>query len=186
MAKNETAGFSSAFDGLLEQSRRGWDTLIPGGLREPSSPPARESAQTAQAAPLGLPPGSLPDVLLSSGEHASARRVWDPAKSEVAAALFTRFGSGWRIEVAEKRKEGDEFVVRVTLTVPEKGIAIGRLGRGRIPAAGAGPLVQGSAGGISFSIAAKPGREEANPQPAEDRGYRRAIENGLARCVESL
>jgi hypothetical protein len=186
MAKNQTSEFSSAFDDLLEQSRRGWETLIPRVVREFSPSPAGESAQPAQPVRLGIPSASIPDVLVSSGEHASARSVWDPAKSEAAMALFKRFGSGWRIEVAEKRREGDEFVVRVTLTVPDKGIAIGRLGRGRIPAGGTGAVVQGSAGGVSFSIAPKPGAADGSPRPSEDRGYRRAIENGLARCVESL
>ena len=185
MAKNGNSEFSSAFDSLLEQSRRGWDSLVPApGGKVPSAPPARISRPPAST--LSGPASAAPhDVLVQAGESASVRRVWDPAKSEAAAALFKRFGSGWRIQVQDRRREGDEFATRVTLTVPGESITKSHLGRGKIPAPSGGGPIQGSVGGISFAIAGTSAGDTTTQSP-DERGFRRAIEDGLAHCVASL
>ena len=200
MAKDTTSSHSSAFDGLLEKSRQEWTTLasgvgVVGGRSSPaasgpaaSAPPSRPVAPAARpvapAAPqaAGAASGSG-SVLRPSGEYVSAARVWSPSKSEAAAYLFIRFGSEWQIEVAERRREGDEIVVLVKLTVAGKNLVKSQFGRGKIPSASEGNAIRGSAGGVAFSLGAE---SEAPTQPPEDRGYRRAIENGLAKCVELL
>lgn len=196
MAKNDLSGFSSAFDDLLERSRREWDALSPGGAgMKGSAPPSPQAGPGAPAAAARAPSaagGSLGaaahrEVLRRSGEYASAARVWDPARSEAAAFLFNRFGTEWQVEVAERRRDGDEFVALVKLTIPAKNLVKSQFGRGRIPGARSERPIQGSAGGIGFSIGEPSGGEQAAPpQPPEDRGYRRAIEDGLAKCVELL
>jgi len=189
MAKDAFSGLSSAFDELLAKSRREWDALAPAaGLAAPRTVPAPggDSPLVPDAARnVGIPSHGAKDgaVLRRTGEYASAVRVWDLLKSEAAAFLFNRFGAEWQVEVAERRRDGDEFVVLVKLTVPGKNLIKSQFGRGRIPAAAPEPSIKGSAGGVEFSLGEAAGRPAQSP---EERGYRRAIEDGLAKCVELL
>lgn len=183
---------SSAFDALLEKSRKEWDALAPaaGLSTRPATTaaagsPARQTETPYTVRPAGAAPAAAGrgEVLRRTGEYASASRVWDPTRSEAAAFLFNRFGADWQVEVAERRRDGGEFVALVKLTVPSKNLVKSQFGRGKIPAPAGESPIQGSAGGVSFSLGPEGG---GSTQPPEDRGYRRAIEDGLAKCVELL
>jgi hypothetical protein len=194
MAKDSSSEFSSVFDDLLDRSRREWEALSSrtpaasaGARLEPSFAPASTRAIPERPAVIAsssaTPRAGAAEVLRRSGEYDSAVKVWNPAKSEAAGYLFNRFGSSWQMEVAERRRDGDEFVVLIKLAIPEKNLVKSQFGRGRIPSASGEGGLRGSAGGLAFSLG---GETPAPTQPPEDRGYRRAIEDGLAKCVELL
>src|SRR3972149_4375943 len=108
MANDVFSGVSSAFDDLREKSRKEWDALAPasgltlprptpqpaGGSSRPSVPPAAVAGAAGAAGPATA--AGRGEVLRRTGEHASAARVWDAARSEAAAFLFNRFGPEWQ------------------------------------------------------------------------------------------
>ena len=122
--------------------------------------------------------------LLAEGEYHSAAQVWQPAKSETARLLDSRYGAGWNFAVLERERQGNEILVKGRLTIPGKGIGKTQFGVGAIPGEAGAASVAGSAGGISFALGAGPGA--GGGQNPEQRGYRRAIEDALAKCAALL
>ena len=190
---SSTGGLTSAFDDMLRENRSRldgqWDETLQGaGLpstgRDPAPLPAA-GHPPPRAEPTGRLTGAGPRTpLRRSGDYVSAARVWDAAKSESAAVLNERYSDAWEFEVASHSREGDEFVVLGKLSLPSRNLVKSNFGRGHIPGT-ASDTTAASAGGIAFRF----GEGEAaagGSQSAEDRGYRRAIENALARCLALL
>lgn len=96
-----SGGFASAFDKLLEQNRQQFDRILHGPAGS-----SRSGAATPAAG--GLPPRRRFGPL-------------DPESSPAMRALDDRFGTdGWRYEVSERRRVGDEMIVLCRLTLPAR------------------------------------------------------------------
>ena len=151
MADKPGSGLASAFDTMLSQNRGRFDTML--NRRPESTPPP--------APPAGL-----------SGPS--------PEPSESMRFLNDRYGGGWRHEVVERRREGDEVIVLCRLTVDESDLSKTQFGSARIGDRDAKPIIKGQAGGIAFALGSGPGR---GPKDTEDAAFRRALDDALAKCV---
>jgi hypothetical protein len=187
MAKDRRAGFSSPFDEMLERNRKEFEKLAGGARprrpreprleREPQPPPAptpragaaapRPAAAAPRPAPIAPPP---PAIALSP---------------EIERRLDERLGKGWSYEVTERRREGDEIIVRCKLTIPERNLSKTQFGRARVAPAGAEGALKGSADGLAFSIETN-GAPLSGVGASEDEAFRQAIESALAKCAELL
>jgi len=103
--------------------------------------------------------------------------------SENVRFLNDRYGRDWRHEIIERRREGDEVIVLCRLTIDELDMSKTQFGSARIGEASAKPVIKGSAGSIAFTIGTEQtGREK----DTEEAAFRRALEDGLAKCVALL
>ena len=176
MSSNRLSGFSSAFDDLLERSRRELDALSGGSgspalsptPRSPSSPPA---AATASVAP-------------SAGTPAPA----SPSRSPAERALDEKLGPGWRYEILDRTLEGSELVVRCRVTAPSRGVS--RTWHGSAPLSGTGHVgtsgMSGTSGSVRFTLGTGTGAERYDPIRAERQAESQAIESALAACARLL
>jgi hypothetical protein len=106
---------------------------------------------------------------------ASAAIPPPPPASEAVRRINDRFGDRWRHDVVERRREGDEAIVLVRLTLPDRGVVKTGFGHARI-----GGAVAGASGSLRFTLGSGPtGEDEAD-------AYRRATEAALAKCLELL
>jgi len=115
---------------------------------------------------------------------APARPADTPSDAtESVRFLNDRYGRGWRHEVIERRREGDEVIVLCRLTVDELDMSKTQFGSAKIGEANAKPITTGSAGGIAFTLGSEQtGREK----DTEEAAFRRALDDGLAKCVVLL
>ena len=180
MPSNRLTGFSSAFDELLERSRRELDALSGAGLSAPalsSTPrtPSRPSAETSGAA-----------------QRVSTRAPAAPpaSRSPAERTLDEKLGDGWRYDILDRTSEGGELVVRCRVTAPERGVS--RTWHGSAPIHGAGrggaSGLSGTAGSVRFTLGAGAGGGAATHDPigAEREAERQAIESALAACARLL
>ena len=174
MPSDRLSGFSSAFDELLERSRRELDALS-GGSNAPAF--ATEPATTVRP---------------STGSPAAARTepVPDPSpstRSPAERALDEKLGTDWRYEVLDRTRDGDELIVRCRVRSSARGLS--RTWYGSAPMAGAGRSASGmtgSAGNVSFTLGGGPGKGAENPAQAERDAERRAVESALGACARLL
>jgi hypothetical protein len=118
-------------------------------------------------------PGSTPAAPASTPQEAS----------ESVRFLNDRYGRGWHHEVIERRREGDEVIVLCRLTVDELDMSKTQFGSAKIGEANTKPITAGSAGGIAFTL----GSEQAGREKdTEEAAFRRALDDGLAKCVALL
>lgn len=161
MSSQRRSGLTSAFDDMLEANRKRFDDLhdgapSPAAAAPPPTPPAPRAAPTAG---FGVP-------------------------SDAVRFLNDRYGHGWRHDVGERRREGDEVIVLCTLRIEETGTTKSQFGRARVGAPAGGQAITGSAGGVSFSLGATNG-PAAGTDP-EEAAYKRAVEAALAKCAAML
>ena len=141
-------GFASAFDALLERNRQQLDEL----MVAPSPRPAPGAGGRPAAA----------SATRAGGAVASRPRLGplDPAESPGMRALDERFGAdGWRYEVAERRRDGDELIVLCRLSLPASRITKAQFGVARVDGRG---IV------------------------AEEAAVREAVETALTNCIKLL
>ena len=164
MAASRLSGFASAFDDMLERSRREMDALS-GGSRGDRPQRSGEAPSRSIPRPDRVSPSALPRT---PGER----------------ALDEKLGPGWRHEVVERVREGDEMVVRCRIQAPERGIT--RTVYGSASLSGSTPRVSGTAGGVSFRLGG--GAPPAGPSTtgAEQDAERRAVEAAFAACARLL
>ena len=115
MATDDGRRFASAFDDMLESSRQQFDALLSGAG---ASPPVRPAAT---------------DLTPRLGAAASvdiALQLFN--QSPAAVALTRRFGDGWRCEVVEHEREGDEVIALCKLHAPTQGIVRSQFGVARL------------------------------------------------------
>ena len=208
MPADRLSGFSSAFDEMLERSRRELDALSGGSdapalsptprtpPRMPSRTPPRTSLQTPSRTfpePLGGRPFA-PDRNVSAGGASAS----SPAASRTPAerALDEKLGTDWRYEVLERTREGGEVIVRCRVTAPSRGIS--RTWFGSAPVAGRGHRasslrhgasgMKGRAGNVSFTLGAgaDTGSGTSDPARSEREAERQAVESALAACARLL
>ena len=183
MPSDRLTGFSSAFDELLERSRRELDALSGGSGAPALSPTSRTSP-------------SSPHVRRRDGarRHEASRperRHLRPRKrSPAERALDDKLGPGWRYEVLDRTREDNELVVRCRVTAPTRGVS--RTWHGSAPLSGTGrggaSGVAGTAGNVRFSLGARDQcvRSLATPSGTEREAERQAIESALAACARLL
>ena len=94
--------------------------------------------------------------------------------------LQDRYGGGWRHDVIERRREGDEVIVLCRLTVDELAMSKSQFGSARIGDRDAKPVIKGQAGGIAFALGSGPGQ---GAKDTEDAAFNRAVDDALAKCV---
>jgi hypothetical protein len=158
MASTPRSG-SSAFDEMMAKTKKELDGLFRG--RQPRDAwLARTSAATAAAPAASVTSAPRSDRL-------------DP-QSPAVRLLNERFGSNWRYEIAEERRDGDEAIVLCRLMPGRKGAVRLQSGRAKIAA---GPLT-GASAGVPFKL------HSDAPARDEREAFRRATEAALMKCAE--
>ena len=199
MPADRLSGFSSAFDEMLERSRRELDALSAGSDAPALSKPSRTPPRTSLRTPSRTFPessggrSSAPDWNLSAGILASSPAA---SRSPAERALDEKLGADWRYEVLERTREGGEVIVRCRVTAPSRGIS--RTWFGSAPVSGAGHRasslgrdasgMKGRAGNVSFTLGAgaRTGSGTSDPARSEREAERQAVEAALAACARLL
>ena len=185
MPSNRLTGFSSAFDELLERSRRELDALSGAGSGAPALSPTPRPSSSFSA-------GSSAAAARSGAQDVSTRAPAAPpaSRSPAERALDEKLGAGWRYDVLDRTREGGELVVRCRVTAPARGVS--RTWHGSAPISGAGrggaSGLSGTAGSVRFTLGAGAGGGAATHDPirAEREAERQAIESALAACARLL
>lgn len=186
MPSDRLTSFSSAFDELLERSRRELDALSGGsGAAQALSPTFRTSTSSSAAA--------VPAATRGVARGASVRGPASPPVSPSPAerALDEKLGAGWRYEVLDRTREGGELVVRCRVTAPARGVS--RTWHGSAPLSGgpggsASGRMTGTAGNVRFSLGASAAASARSHDPIriEREAEQKAIESALAACARLL
>ena len=210
MPSDRLTGFSSAFDEMLERSRRELDALSGGSDAPALSPVSRTASQASSRTSLQTPPrtssepaGSRPSAARPSttardGSGRSARMATTAPRSPAERALDEKLGADWRYEVLERTREGGDVIVRCRVTAPSRGIS--RTWYGSAPVSGAGrgasnlgrdvSGTKGRAGNVSFTLGSGTGTGAGvganNPARSEREAERQAVEAALATCARLL
>ena len=179
MPSDRLTGFSSAFDELLERSRRELDALS-GGSGAPALSPTSPS-------PSG--PTATATRSVAPGVPAAAAGSTPKPRSPAERVLDRKLGPDWRCEVLDRTREGGELVVRCRVTAPARGVS--RTWHGSAPLSGArrgGGVsgTSGTAGSVRFTLGTDAGAERHDPVRAEREAERQAIESALAACARLL
>ncbi len=166
MAADRKSGFAQPFDAMLDDNRRAFEALYAGtDSSKPKSQPVTPRIPAAKPSSPGRPA---------------------PADASTAAAvrfLDDRYGDGWRYEIAERRRDGDEIIVLCKLIIGDRETAKSQFGRARI---GGEPAISGSADGVRFAIGPEPARGSTDAGDPEEAAFRRAVDGALAKCVDML
>ena len=183
MPSDRLSGFSSAFDELLERSRRELDALSGGGSGSPALSPTSPTSSSSPPRPSAV------------ARSASAPSIRPPAPASASRtpaerALDEKLGADWRYEVLDRTREGGELVVRCRVTAPARGLS--RTWYGSAPMSGAGGSaasgMTGTAGNVRFALGAgaSAGAQTIDPIRAEREAERQAVESALAACARLL
>ena len=182
MPSDRLTGFSSAFDDLLERSRRELDALSSGSGASALPPIPR----TSSTSPSGSPAAATRSVTRGATARAPASPTAERSSAE--RALDEKLGPDWRYEVLDRTREGGEMVVRCRVTAPARGVT--RTWHGSAPLSGArrgdASGMTGTAGHVRFSLGGSAGVPTDDPIRAEREAERQAIESALAACARLL
>ena len=132
MANERRDRLSSGFDDMLDRNRQALDALY-GGRTAPERAPR--------------------DRQPSAPEPAT------PASSDPKRFLDDRYGNGWAYEITERRRDGDEVIVLLKLTVADQNISKSQFGSARIGGAGNGAA--GTVDGVAFTLSPGPARADS-------------------------
>ena len=180
MPSDRLTGFSSAFDELLEQSRRELDALSGGSGAPTLSPTPRTTPR---------PSADSPSAARSASVQASTPTSPE-SRSPAERALDGKLGADWRYEVLDRTREGGEFVVRCRVTAPGRGISRTWIGTASLSGARGGGAsgAKGTAGNVSFTLGsgASSGAGTTDALRAEREAERKAVESALAACARLL
>lgn len=162
MADTRRPELSSVFDDMLAQSRKQFDDLYRsqrrGGERTPSAAPSAASDRETSAR------AAKPSALLDASSSPAVRRMNE------------RFGSDWRYEITEQRREAGEAIVLCKLTFGKDRAVRTQFGRAALSS---GP-VTGASDGVRFRLGT--GGSAADERDA----FRRAAEAALLNCIELI
>ena len=199
MPSDRLTGFSSAFDEMLERSRRELDALSGGSDAPALSPTPRTTSRASSRTSLPTPPrtssepaggrSSAADRNVSAGGASASSPA--ASRSPAERALDEKLGADWRYEVLERTREGGELVVRCRVTAPGRGVSRTWFGSAPVSGAGRGASVMGGkAGNVSFTLGARVGTGAGvganNPARNEREAERQAVESALAACARLL
>ena len=192
MASRQRSGLSSPFDEMMEKTRKQFDDLSGG-----TAPrwPGKSGAAPQEAAPREAeryaPRTAEPAPAPSPQQAAAPQRPgpaagFDAGSMDPAKFLDERFGGGWRHEIPDRRRDGDDVVVRCRLSIDGEDPPQAQMGRARTYAAGPAAEIAGSADGVAFSFRAGSAPSGNGAAEAEEAAYREAERAALARCVALL
>ena len=178
MGSDRRPDLVSPFDDMLEENRRQFEDLS-NGMRSRTAP------GTASEVPAVLPAPATSTPARPATRARDSLPAPRPASSDAVRFLNDRYGDGWRYEITDRRREGDEVVVLCKLVIEDQHITKSQFGTSRIDQVGDGEDVKGSAGGIVFSVqsAKPPAAPSGNPV---DQAFRRAEAAALANCAALL
>ncbi len=174
MAGKRGSDFTSPFDDMLEHNRRQFEELYKGPAESRAPNPAPAPAPGARANPAPPTPSPAP-------APTPPVRDFDPASDDPVRFLDHRYGAGWSYEVTERRREGDQMVVRCRLSIPDHDLSKAEVGRAPIDRPEAAPEIAGSADGVGFSFRPADGADDP-----EEAAYEQALANALAKCAALL
>ena len=189
MPSDRLTGFSSAFDELLERSRRELDALS-GGSGAPVLSPTAGTSPSSSFTPAGAMARGVTQGALARAQTSLPTERSTTERSPAERALDEKLGPGWRYEVLDRIREGGELVVRCRVTASARGVS--RTWHGSAPLSGARGGVAsgmtGTAGNVRFSLGAGASASALghDPIPAEREAERQAIESALAACARLL
>ncbi len=182
MAPKRRSGLSSPFDDMLEENRRELEELYgsSGRAHRPrpdrrSLPPLERDPEPNPSVPQATPTGveAPPEVLLVEA-------------AETLRFLKDRYQDGWRYEVRERRRDGDEVIVLCRLAIDAQNISKAQFGSARLGPSEASRNVSGSADGVAFTVRYDNGGGNSLGADAEEDAYRRAVADALAKCAALL
>ena len=178
MPSDRLTGFSSAFDELLERSRRELDALSSGSGAPALSPTPRTTSRPSAESPPAARGASIRTSAPASPE----------SRSPAERALDGKLGADWRYEVLDRTREGGEFVVRCRVTAPGRGISRTWFGSAPLSGAGRGGTsgTRGTAGNVSFTLGGGRDAGVDNRLQAEREVERMAVESALSACARLL
>ena len=171
MASEPRSSLSSAFDDMLEKNWRELDDMY----AAPSSGGKRDTYRRSEAHAPTFPSSDFSMPAADSGAS---------SQPSIVNQLNERFGGTWRYDVTERHRDGEEVVVLCKLSLPDQRVTKAQFGIARIGEAGAGSNVQGSTGGVSFSLGTS--GSAALTGDTENAAYDRAIEDALGKCAAML
>jgi hypothetical protein len=161
MADTPHPELSSAFDDMLAQTKKRFDDLYRGGQPRAGEPVARAKSFVGHEVTARAP-------------RAAAVRIEPDSPS--AHWLNERFGSDWRYEITEQKRDGDEAIVLCRLTFSTDNAVRTQFGRARI----SGDPVAAASGGVRFKIGGSGGAQDVGD------AFRRAAEAALANCIDLI
>ena len=178
MPSDRLTGFSSAFDELLERSRRELDALSSGSGAPALSPTPRTTSRPRAETPSATRGASIRTSAPASPE----------SRSPAERTLDGKLGADWRYEVLDRTREGGEFVVRCRVTAPGRGISRTWFGSAPLSGAGRGGTsgTRGTAGNVSFTLGGGRDAGVDNRLQAEREVERMAVESALSACARLL
>jgi hypothetical protein len=161
MAETRNPEHSSVFDDMLAQTKKQFDDLYRGQRRAGERAASAEAPATDRdsGAPTAKPSGRL-----------------DASSSPAVHRMNERFGSDWRYEITEQRREAGEAIVLCRLTFGKDGAVRTQFGRAALSS---GP-VTGASDGVRF-------RSDTGFSGTDERdAFRRAAEAALMNCIELI
>ena len=162
-ANTPRLGMSSVFDDMLAQSKKRFDDLYRGGLSRGGESAAQEKHFAGR------------ELTARKPETGALSAKIDP-DSAPARWLNEHFGSNWRYEISEQKREGDEAIVLGKLTFGRENAIRTQFGRARIT----GNALAASSGGLRFKVGG------AGSEQDERDAFRRAAEAALTNCVDLI
>lgn len=189
MADNQNKGFSSAFDEMIAGTRKRFEehsAETMGRKSSTKSAPRYPATAVNTAAPAAANAYSPREMPTTAPPPVTSAAVSKPKKgrSKAARRLDERFGEGWRYEVTERRREGDELIVLCRVELPGREISKSQFGSARVLKPGERIRLQGTVDGIPLAIPLGQG-VPAKGDP-EESAFRRAVEVALGKCAELL
>lgn len=170
---------SSAFDELLAENRKQMDELLG---KSPEASPEPAAPSPAYAPPPPAPPSATARPITTTSGRPSSHS--DDVPPEVTAMLDRRYGDGWRHEIKERRREGNDIFVTCSLTVEADNLSATQTGRAPV---GAGTeSINGSVNGYKFRLTPKGGGQGDPGSDPEGAAHRKALGEALIRCLEAL
>jgi hypothetical protein len=158
MAEMRRPEQSSVFDDMLAQTKKQFDDLYRG---------RRGGERTQSAAP------SAASDRATSARAAKSSALLEASSSPAVRRMNERFGSDWRYEITEQRREGGEAIVLCKVTFGKDRAVRTQFGRAALSS---GPLT-GASDGVRFKLGT--GGAEAEERDA----FRRAAEAALLNCI---
>jgi hypothetical protein len=161
MVDASRSDFSSAFDDMLSKNKqslaelyRGSESIVGSGVPAGSAI-GRENA--------GVPPPRSGRAAALASDSAAVR------------LLNERLGSGWRFEIVDEKRDGDEAIILCRLILGKDGAVRAQFGRAKI-ASGA---VTGASGGVRFKVGGTSTQDERE-------AFGRATEAALMNCADLI
>lgn len=111
----------------------------------------------------------------------------ETSRSAAERLLDDKLGDGWRYDLLERTRDGDDVIVRLRVTDARRGISRTQFGSASASADGASDM-QGKAGDVTFSFGtgSAPTDDARDTLSRERTAERAAIESALMACARLI